>query len=122
MHCTCAHVYAYCITSEVKICFHFYLLTLLPFSVNRSDDRVCDGRVDCMNGEDEDQTLCDSASSGHILNQQFSALSVPDMDSDHFKARLFLIALLYAISHKRESLPNFCKSLETLPALPRNVL
>ncbi len=127
MPCTYAHVYAYCINIEVKICFHFYLLTLLPFSVNRSDDRVCDGRVDCMNGEDEDQNLCGNvahgASSGHILNQQFSALSLPDMDSDHFKASFFKRCYCTPRSLRENHFPVTARaSLLTLSALPRNNL
>jgi hypothetical protein len=92
--------------------------------VNRSDDRVCDGRVDCMNGEDEDQNLCGigahGASGGHILNQQFSALAVPDMDADHFKASLFY----YTLYPLRENhFPVTVRaSLLTLSALPRHDL
>jgi hypothetical protein len=68
--------------------------------------------------------LCDSASSGHILNQQFSALSVPDMDSDHFKASL-LIALLYALLNPLREIHcpiTVRASVLTLAALPRNYL
>jgi hypothetical protein len=55
--------------------------------------RVCDGRVDCMNGEDEDEDLCDtSANSGSFQNQQPSARVGRDMDLTNFRVILFLFS------------------------------
>ena len=101
----------------------------------RSDSRVCDGHVDCMNGEDEEEESCGmsahSATGGQVMNQRFSALSGPAMDSEHFKASFFYIDMLFMSFFSALSFPHVHDvsrmvsklrvSLETFSALPRNI-
>ena len=53
---------------------------------------MCDGRPDCMNGEDEDDDICGShahsASSGDILQQHSSARTGRDMEMATFRVRI----------------------------------